>query len=726
MITQALFDDSANNTDKRIPLGNGLVIELLGGQGKRFTKAILYRHGVMVKDFISRDRVAKRLFIVDAVRLGAKKSYLAEALCISRQTIDNLLESDECFGKEGLIHGYKSADGTNRIEQRKLHKDELCTGNKAQIVAKIRAKKLEDELKEQPYTPALDFSEGSDETIDEIAPDDQPFAEVHPWEATRYAGVFPYLIALISQYGWLRFIMSRFAGTYRILMVFVLMVSNNIRSIEQLKHVLSREAGVILGIRRLGSRPMIWESFYNASRLKKSGALLNDFFRHQIKSGLVGITFWFTDGHLLPYSGKFNMHYAYNTQRSMPVPGRTGMVTCDISGRIVDFDIQEGKGDLRARIVDLGKKWQSDMPQKAVQVFDREGHGADFFASLVHDHSPFVTWDKNVDAKKMEAIADERYSSEFELNDKLYGVFEENKSVEYVEKKSTDTEQKSGDDEKKSVDGEKKSGDDNKKSVTLRHIFLWNKTSKRRTCGLAWTGDIEMTTEDCARAILCRWGASENTFKHLKDRHPLHYHPGFKLVESERQDIANPEIKEKESAIKSIKTILQKLYRKFSQAKEVVNSDGVPRRNSIKEKNRQSIAKNEAYLSRLSEERKELPDRVDVSSLEDYKSFKQVDNEGKYLFDFVTISVWNARKQMIEWLSPYFNEKDELVDLFYAITKCHGWIKSTKTEVTVRLEPLQQARHRNAQIQLCRRLTSFVARTPNGKRLTVEVGEAPV
>ena len=48
------------------------------------------------------------------------------------------------------------------------------------------------------------------------------------------------------------------------------------------------------------------------------------------------------------------------------------------------------------------------MPQKAVQVFDREGHGADFFASLVLDQSPFVTWEKNVDAKKMEAIADDR------------------------------------------------------------------------------------------------------------------------------------------------------------------------------------------------------------------------------------------------------------------------------------------------------------------------------
>jgi hypothetical protein len=36
---------------------------------------------------------------------------------------------------------------------------------------------------------------------------------------------------------------------------------------------------------------------------------------------------WFTDGHLLPYTGKEKVHYSYNTQRRMPVPGRTHTIT---------------------------------------------------------------------------------------------------------------------------------------------------------------------------------------------------------------------------------------------------------------------------------------------------------------------------------------------------------------------------------------------------------------
>ena len=99
--------------------------------------------------------------------------------------------------------------------------------------------------------------------------------------------------------------------------------------------------------------------------------------------------------------------------------------------------------------------------------------------------------------------------------------------------------------------------------------------------------------------------------------------------------------------------------------------------------------------------------------------------KANHLFDFVTTSVWNARKQMCDWLSGYYNQENDVIDLFYAITYCQGWVKSTIDEVTVRLEPLQQRNRRAAQECLCRKLTSLGAQMPNGKRLVVEVGERP-
>ena len=66
--------------------------------------------------------------------------------------------------------------------------------------------------------------------------------------------------------------------------------------------------------------------------------------------------------------------------------------------------------------------------------------------------------------------------------------------------------------------------------------------------------------------------------------------------------------------------------------------------------------------------------------------------------------MWNARKQMVEWLLPFYENKNEYVDLFYAITNCHGWVRSDNKKVTVRLEPLQQPSRLAAQKQFCRKL----------------------
>ncbi len=57
---------------------------------------------------------------------------------------------------------------------------------------------------------------------------------------------------------------------------------------------------------------------------------------------------------------KKKCHYAYNTQRKIPVPGRTTQVTTDAQGRVVDFTIEEGKGDMKGNIIDVAKKWRSE------------------------------------------------------------------------------------------------------------------------------------------------------------------------------------------------------------------------------------------------------------------------------------------------------------------------------------------------------------------------------
>lgn len=701
---QKLFPANTESSKKksRTSLGAGLEIEVTESGSP---KAKLYRLDVLIKNVDLKDKTAKRFLIVETVELGASKTKLANALSISRQTIHNYLEIQKNFGREGLVHSYNPANSKSRNAQRKLNKEELSKGNKARVLEEIRRKVIEE--KKQKSRQLCLFSLDVTEEHQAVAAQEQPFAQEHDWEDSRYAGVFLYLIYLISETKWLEIVTGYFGNAYKIFMVFLLMVGRNIPSIEQIKNIRKREAGVILGLGKLPCKPKLWEWFYCAADLKRSSLFLYDYFRYQLNIGLVGVWLWFVDGHLLPYTGKEKVHYSYNTQRRMPVPGRTNLVTCDISGRIVDFEIQEGKGELRKYIIELQDKWAGELSDKPIMVFDREGYGGDFFHGLISAKIPFVTWDKYVDTNKLSQIQSECFNEEIVVNGKKYNIFEGEKEFSCTLEATAD----------------KEAGEIHKFSI--RRIYLWNRNCNRRTCGLAWTADMQISTADCARAILNRWGASENTFKHLNDRHPFHYHPGFKMNESEKQEIANPEIKKQQTTISWIRKKLNGLYKKLSTAKYSLKIDGKPRKNSVKDSLKAEIATEESKLEQALEIKKNLPDRVDVSGLEDYQSFKRIDNEGKKLFDFVTSSMWNARKQMVDWLSPYFEYENEIVDLFYAITNCHGWVRSNRTEVRVRLEPIQQPKRRAAQEQLCRKLTSLAARLPNGKWLVIEVGDTP-
>ena len=689
MIQKVLFDGVSNEDNAAKFIGRRLYLEF---KDKSETRVALYHNDVLVKTADLADKVAKKFLVVEAVELGATKTHLADALSISRQTIHNYLESKKYFGVEGLIRSYTPSKSQTLRQNREAHADQGLKGNKARQLEQIRKEEKErlDTQAELPF---------GDRTLD---PEDQPFSEKHGWEATRYAGVFTYLITLIHLNNWARMTSSFLGSKYKLLFTFVLMIARNTRSIEQLKNLHGREAGLILGIRNLPSKTKARVWLYGACKLDAARQMLSHFTLQQIRSGLVGTWLWFVDGHLLPYTGKNKVHQAFNTQRSMMVPGRNNIVACDSSGRVVDFEIQEGKGDIRNYIINLGLKWKAEVTPGPVMVFDREGYGGNFFYEMNLADVGFVTWEKNVDTNKLKALDEELFTGAFILNGKSYQVFEGEKAfVCDIDEKKTEM-------------------------LTLRRVYVWNVSSNRRTCVLSNVSKDRMDTEQCAMAILNRWGASENTFKHMGDKHPLNYQPGYSFTESENQEIANPEVKEVKTKASGIKAKLVALYKKLSKSKEALNKDGSIRKNSVRQNVLSQIKEKEAEVEILKGKAKQLPERVDISWLEDYTCFQCICDESKYLFDLVTASVWNARKQMVEWLLPLYENKNEYVDLFYAISNCHGWVRSDSKKVTVRLEPLQQPSRLAAQKQFCRKLSRLRVVTPVGKLLQLEVGDSPL
>ena len=675
-----------NQAQNLVSLGNGISVH------KENSFVDVYRNGSFSyrENIDPREKTPEfRMFIVNLVqKQQVTKTLLAQCFDISRESIRTWINSYEKDGILGLVNSTKPG-GKGRT-----------SGNKARIHEQLRAQQqAEQTLKEN--TVQLNLFDIQQPVIDNITEHEIPFSQISPKSENRYAGQIINQILLISNLSWYSWIIGAFGKKYKIFQIFMLMAGKNIRSIEQLKNIRKADAGKILGLTRLPSLPGIWKWFYQVSEQNKSEKLKETFLGWQLKTSLVGTTFWFTDGHVIPYSGLQRLRKMFNTKRRLAEPGRSNLVTTDWTGRVVEFQIQEGNGNLRSRILELHNKWGKQFDTTPIHVFDREAHGTEFYYSLVSSQCPFVSWEKNADSKKIQAFEEKEFINEFCFNDTIYKYFETEKKLTIQTSQDKESEVK----------------------FSLRRFYVLNTKTEKRTSVLAYSGEKFIESKDCVIAILNRWGASENTFKYMNHRHPLHYQPGFKYNPSENQLIDNPKVKEINQLIDKIKKELTKIYKKISHKDIQQTNKGETRKNDVYTRLKKEIAEMEDKVSTLQTDKKQLSEKIDVSGLENYQSFKTIDNEAKTLFDLVLTANWNARKEGIEILGKFYNNQNDIVDLFYAITNCHGTVEILANQIKVILEPLEQRSRRTAQIDFCRYLTNLMVCTPSKKYFVVEVAK---
>ena len=140
-MSKGLLFDSVSDEDSTAKfIGRRLYFEF---KDDSETHATLYHNDVLVKTVDLTDKVAKKLFVVEAVELGAVRTRLAAALKISRQTIHNYLETKKRFGLEGLIRNYTPSKGETLRQNREAHADKGFKGNKARQLEQIRKEERE-------------------------------------------------------------------------------------------------------------------------------------------------------------------------------------------------------------------------------------------------------------------------------------------------------------------------------------------------------------------------------------------------------------------------------------------------------------------------------------------------------------------------------------------------------------------------------------------------------
>jgi hypothetical protein len=194
---------------------------------------------------------------------------------------------------------------------------------------------------------------------------------------------------------------------------------------------------------------------------------------------------------------------------------------------------------VKQRILGVVKQRLLELPVRSVAVFKREGYDTGFFSELVKAQQPFVTWEKNINSARLKIIPGERFTTAFQFKGKCYNLLEKEKAFFYIPQGGAS------------------------RRLTLRRIIIWNHPSNRRIAVFAYAATtIALKHRGGRPSHSASLGASENTFKHLQSRHPLHYHPGFKLVDNEHQAISDPQIKDKSYLIKRLRNGIDRLLRK--------------------------------------------------------------------------------------------------------------------------------------------------------------------
>jgi len=172
----ALFP-TAKNTNL-IPIGNGFSLKIISDDNVEF-----YHFEKLLKVVPRKPQIDFRLFVIELARSYAlQKKKIAEALGISRQSIDNWLDIYHQHGVSGLENSPRTP-----------------TGNKAREL-ELQRKQEREKLERKEFQFNFSFDHQGDEK--QIGQEDAPFQREHPWQKSRYAGIFVHQITLMSTWQW--------------------------------------------------------------------------------------------------------------------------------------------------------------------------------------------------------------------------------------------------------------------------------------------------------------------------------------------------------------------------------------------------------------------------------------------------------------------------------------------------------------------------------------------
>jgi transposase len=404
--------------------------------------------------------------------------------------------------------------------------------------------------------------------------------------------------------------------------------------------------------------------------------------------------FLYVDGHVRAYHGQRAISSnAYGARRHLAMPATTDYWINDSSGDPLLVITGEVDAALTKAMPRLLREVRDVVGERRVTiVFDRGGWSPKLFAAMIKDGFDVLTYRKG----RCRRINEQRF---VRRRAKLDGRF-----VEYL----------LHDQPVRFLKGR----------LRLRQVTrLCDGGHQTNVITSLWDlRDIEV-----AYRMFDRW-RQENFFKYMREEFLLDALVDYQIEpEDPTRTIPNPERRTLDKEIRAARVDVARLERELGAAAATNAERRRPTMRGFKiahSKLGKQLRNARAHLSRLLNQRRDAPKRVEVRELND-RALVKLATERKHLTDIIKMVAYQAESDLLALLRPHYARVDqEGRTLLHELFATAGDIRVSDSELNITLAPLSSPHRTRAAQALCEILDKTATTFP-GSRLRIRFAVRP-
>jgi transposase len=485
-----------------------------------------------------------------------------------------------------------------------------------------------------------------------------------------------------------------FYGLRTTLLTLLLMALLRIKRPEQLKEKDPAAFGRLLGLDRAPEVKTLRRRLTRLAAQHCAEQLGAELARVRVdqRGHLMG--FLYVDGHVRAYHGQRPISTnAYVARRHLAMPASTDYWVNDSSGdpllvitREVDAALTKAMPRLLREVRDVVGE------RKVTIVFDRGGWSPQLFAAMVKDGFDVLTYRKG----RCRRINERRFiRRRAKLDGRWVDYLLHDEPVRFL-----------------------------KGRLRLRQVTrLCDGGHQTNVITSRWDlRDIEV-----AYRMFERW-RQENFFKYMREEFLLDALVDYQIEPEEpTRTVPNPERRALDKEIRMARTDLAKLEREFGAAAANNAEQRRPTMRGFKiahSRLGKQLRKARARVSRLFDQRRNLPKRVEVRELNE-RTVVKLATERKHLTDIIKMVAYQAESDLVALLRPHYARVDqEGRTLLHELFATAGDIHVADGELNLTLAPLSSPHRTHAAHGLCQILDKTATIFP-GSRLRIRFAMRP-